>query len=325
MTSSGVLHQQTRALAFAGQLVPVACERLRVGAAVGPHTHDFLELAVVLSGACRYVTQATRRTLSPGDVVVVRPGAWHAFEAPQDLEVYNLYVGPELLRGELSWTLDHPALAHALIHGGESTAPLTGAALERVIGWLDQVQQVAGRGPTRDDRASQRVLRLGLLACVLSELLSSEVGGPAGRTSLTREVRKVITVMEEDPAHPWTVGELARQVGLSESQLHRRFLDQVGVTPIRWLIRTRAEKAAALLAGTDLTVAGIGRAVGWPDPNYATRRFRSAYAMTPSAYRARFSFLAPPAVAAEARVPPPASRQPAPGSGEPAASTLPAR
>lgn len=46
--------------------------------------------------------------------------------------------------------------------------------------------------------------------------------------------------------------------------------------------------AVQLVAG-DRTVSEIARAVGWLDPNYAARRFRNAYQMSPTDYRRRFA------------------------------------
>jgi AraC family L-rhamnose operon transcriptional activator RhaR len=50
--------------------------------------------------------------------------------------------------------------------------------------------------------------------------------------------------------------------------------------------------AVRLAAGRG-SVSEIGRAVGWPDPNYAARRFRATYGMSPTEYRRRFAFTAP--------------------------------
>ena len=170
MESTRTLLEQSRAVAFAGQPVPVACERLSVDADVAAHTHDYLELAVVLSGRSTYVTRERRRSIATGDVVIVRPGSWHAFEACRELEVHNVYVGPELLQHQLAWVLDHPDLARALLHGGESTRPLSTAAVRRVDEWLAQMPRRPGPGTTEDPGPDSTILLLGLLGCVLSEV-----------------------------------------------------------------------------------------------------------------------------------------------------------
>jgi AraC family L-rhamnose operon transcriptional activator RhaR len=81
--------------------------------------------------------------------------------------------------------------------------------------------------------------------------------------------------------------ELAREVGLSVSHLHREFRSQLGITPMAWLARTRAELAASLLLQSDRPVGWIGTQVGWSDPNYFSRCFRRAYGLSPSCYRQR--------------------------------------
>jgi hypothetical protein len=68
----------------------------------------------------------------------------------------------------------------------------------------------------------------------------------------------------------------------------RLFKSAAGLPPMAYLARLRAEYAANLLRRSDDSVAGIGRAVGWPDQNYFARRFRAHYGLTATTYRKRF-------------------------------------
>jgi AraC family L-rhamnose operon transcriptional activator RhaR len=69
----------------------------------------------------------------------------------------------------------------------------------------------------------------------------------------------------------------------------------LGTSLLGWLAQYRAEQMAVRLAASDRPVAEIGRAVGWHDPNYATRRFRATYGISPTEYRRRFAFTQSPA------------------------------
>jgi AraC-like DNA-binding protein len=42
---------------------------------------------------------------------------------------------------------------------------------------------------------------------------------------------------------------------------------------------------APLLSTTDLSIAESARSVGWADSNYASRRFRAHYGMSPTEFR----------------------------------------
>lgn len=284
--------RRSRDEVFRDQGYPVGAARMRVAEPVEPHTHDFLELALVVAGRAEHLTSQGSHPVSKGQVVAVRPGNWHAYTDPIRLEVINIYVGQELLRTDLAWVLDHPRLARLLLHGGQSLEPLSKVDLGEVSGWLDQL---AGHRGT--DRRLKMILDRSLLSCVLAGLatVTPTTEGPiaeADTAPMTGEVRVVLDLMAADLAADWSVDELARQASVSASHLHRQFRAQVGATPLGWLTRSRAELFAVLLVSTGEAVATIGRQVGWSDPNYASRRFRQAYGTSPSEYRRRFGFAA---------------------------------
>ena len=129
-------------------------------------------------------------------------------------------------------------------------------------------------------------MRVGLLLCVLGGALP-QLGADAPADPHP-EAPAAASRLESDLEAPWTLELLAAPSALSPGRLARLFTLRVGVAPMAYLGRLRAERAAALLVETDLPVAAIGRRVGWPDPNYASRRFRHHYGLSPAQYRERF-------------------------------------
>lgn len=95
-------------------------------------------------------------------------------------------------------------------------------------------------------------------------------------------------LLESDLAEPWTLERLAALVNLAPGYLIRLFGKSVGMSPMAYLNRIRAERAAGLLIETELPIATIGAMVGWLDPSHATRRFRSTFGLSPSEYRSAF-------------------------------------
>ena len=61
-----------------------------------------------------------------------------------------------------------------------------------------------------------------------------------------------------------------------------------GISPMAYLDRLRAERAAGLLIETELPIATVGALVGWHDPSHASRRFRATFGLSPSRYRSTF-------------------------------------
>jgi len=92
---------------------------------------------------------------------------------------------------------------------------------------------------------------------------------------------------------PLDVGDLARAAGLSRAHFSREFRRAFGESPHAYLLTRRLERAAALLRGTDNSVAEICMAVGLRSVGSFTTSFKRTFGATPTAYRASF----PPAAA----------------------------
>src|SRR5918912_687037 len=81
------------------------------------------------------------------------------------------------------------------------------------------------------------------------------------------------------------VATLARIAHVSPAHFTREFRRAFGETPHQYLLTRRLERAAALLRGTDLSVADICLAVGLRSIGSFTTSFRRVYGMSPTQYR----------------------------------------
>lgn len=282
------MHRVQRAEVFSA--VAVAAERFDRLPETAAHSHDFIELAVVTRGTATHRAASGVRRLRRGSVTLLRPGDWHGYEDCRGLSVSNLYVAPEVFRRELAWTREEPQLGR-LGWLGAAGSP-DGQPWQLPAGTLAMVEnalpEMAGNAP-----GPGYAMRLGLLLCVLGAITG--VDGDREDAPAHRAYPAVLAatrLLEEDVAAQWTLSALAGAVHVSAAHLTRQFTSQLGASPIAYLGRLRAERAAALLIETDLPVAAIGRLVGWPDPNYASRRFRQHFGHSPAAYRRRFRLAA---------------------------------
>jgi len=277
-----------RTQVFPDDAYPLHSDRLRLGASGLPHAHDFCEVAVIVSGQAVYRTRHGSRDLAGGDVVAVRPGSWHEYRDVADLDVWNIYVGQELLAGDLAWILDYPSLTNLIFGTGDVRLRLSPAATTRTRRWL---AQLAG---CRDRPEADQPLQLrSLLGCVFAEFAGAAADMSRAGRAVTPATRTALLAMAQDPARAWTVAELAVLAQVSPSHLQHQFAGQLGTSLLGWLAQYRAEQMAVRLAAGRGSVAEIGRAVGWHDPNYATRRFRATYGISPTEYRRRFTLDGP--------------------------------
>ncbi|MFQ6230608.1 GlxA family transcriptional regulator [Nocardia sp. NPDC002869] len=87
---------------------------------------------------------------------------------------------------------------------------------------------------------------------------------------------------------PLTLSDLAGRAGVSPRTLARRFEDQLGTSPGRWLLTQRVTAARRLLEETDLPVEAIAARVGLTSATNLRRRFHTLLGTTPAAYRRAF-------------------------------------
>jgi transcriptional regulator GlxA family with amidase domain len=94
--------------------------------------------------------------------------------------------------------------------------------------------------------------------------------------------------MEENVHRELTLDDLAARATMSTRTLNRRFREQTGTTPLRWLRRSRIRRAQYLLETTDHSVERIALQVGFGSPTSFRDRFKRLVGTNPNAYRRAF-------------------------------------
>jgi AraC-like DNA-binding protein len=104
----------------------------------------------------------------------------------------------------------------------------------------------------------------------------------------SRLLQRAKDLVDSRYAEALTVEDLARAAGFSQAHFSREFRRAFGDSPHAYLLTRRLERAAALLRGTDSTVADICMAVGLASVGSFTTSFVRMFGKTPMAYRASF-------------------------------------
>ena len=115
---------------------------------------------------------------------------------------------------------------------------------------------------------------------------------PADRTGWLAGLRdpfvgRALAALHGNPARPWTIESLARNVGLSRSALAERFTQFVGQPPVQYLTSWRMQLAANHLLGGMESVAAISRRVGYESEAAFSRAFKKVVGTPPSQWRRR--------------------------------------
>ncbi|MER6344110.1 GlxA family transcriptional regulator [Streptomyces sp. NPDC001595] len=101
-------------------------------------------------------------------------------------------------------------------------------------------------------------------------------------------VAEVLVWMERHLDREVTVEQLAARALMSPRTFARRFQQETGTTPYRWILRQRVLLAQRLLEATDETVDAIAGRTGFGTAAALRHQFVRALGTTPNAYRRTF-------------------------------------
>ncbi len=157
---------------------------------------------------------------------------------------------------------------------------------------VDLLAAEAGRDGPGQEAYLDRLLDV-LLIALLRNWFDSEQNAPSWwRAEQDPVVGPALRLIYHNPAHPWTVANLASAVGSSRAAFARRFTDLVGDPPIAFLTGWRLALAADLLRTSKATIASVARQVGYSTPFALSSAFKRAYGVSPNTHRAGAAYAA---------------------------------
>lgn len=96
-----------------------------------------------------------------------------------------------------------------------------------------------------------------------------------------QQMSAVITAMHDDPAHRWTLEELATRVGMSRSTFALKFKQTVGESPMEYLARWRMLLAGDRLTSSNEPVSAIAQGLGYESESAFSTAFKRVMGCSP--------------------------------------------
>lgn len=152
---------------------------------------------------------------------------------------------------------------------------------------LDLLRTEMTRVAPGQEAVLDRLVDLLLVSCLREWFARAEADAPPWwRAQHDPVIGRALGLMHGEPQRPWSVGSLAREVGVSRATLARRFGELVGQPPMAYLTGWRLALAADLLRGTDRTIASVATDVGYTNPFALSVAFKRRFGVSPQGFRA---------------------------------------
>jgi len=235
-----------------------------------PGAEHLISYHILTSGRCWGGLTGERAVeLAPGDVIVFPQGDGHVMSSDPRLRSVPATPGRFPVLSTLPRQLHLPGLSS---------------------GWRQSfARQVVEESQARRVGADSVLTRLAELMFVevlrryVETLPPEQRGWLAGLRD--DAVGRALGLLHGDPAHPWTLDELAAGVAMSRSAFADRFTTLVGQPPMQYLAQWRMQLAARRLATGSAKVAAIAETVGYESEEAFSRAFKRLMGVSPGAWR----------------------------------------
>ncbi|MFE0253884.1 AraC family transcriptional regulator [Streptomyces sp. NPDC059010] len=256
-----------------GERIALRAGDLAIARGPDPYTcaddPDTAPQALILPGAeCRY---PDGRSLNGSMDLGVR--TWG--DRPDGSAV--MLIGTYLWEGEISGRLLNALPPLLCLPADVWNCPLTPYLMDEIV-----------RDEPGQEVVLDRLLDLLVIAALRAWFSRPEAAAPAWYRALADPVvGRVLRLVQDDPAHPWTVASLAAKAGVSRAALGRRFTELVGEPPMTYLTGWRLALAADALRDTGDTLDAIARRVGYGSAFALSSAFKRVYGVSPQEHRVR--------------------------------------
>ena len=270
-------------------------------------THLVLYHFVIDGGAVIELEDGPSIQLKPGDVVIFPHGDPHHMSSgkgatrpfpnyginskikSRDLSPLHAGGGGEISRFVCGYMTCDPYLSRPILSG---LPPVFNVNIrtDRSGHWLESsilhlVEEAAS------GRVGSEAMLAKLSEALFVDTLRRYVGGlPEQQMGWLTGVRdpivgKSLGLLHSRIAHPWTIANLADEVGISRSALVERFTRYLSEPPMTYLTRWRLQLAARSLERTSRGVADIAADVGYESEAAFNRAFKREFGQPPGRYR----------------------------------------
>lgn len=245
------------------------------------HTHNFYELAIVLRGAGFHIVADQKMPIRPGSIFLLCPGEYHRYEYSGSLTLLNFMFDSISLRPFRAQLADLPGYRQLFQRGTPKGEFHVDSA---TIAELDILLNTMTMESRQQMPWSSLLLTINLVNALVLIIQKLSQGKVIHGSS---DIAPAVSFMLRNYQNTLHLSQLSRMANLSESSFYRKFNNEFGMPPMKWLLQLRIHRAMEFLIRSDMTIAEIAAATGFSDSLYFSRQFRKLAGCSPRNYRLR--------------------------------------
>lgn len=241
------------------------------------HSHNHMEIAYIISGKAIFNINSISYEVKEGDIVLINPYEQH-YGIPTSTQNPSLefFVGFSNFKfnnmpPETLFLNEYPII---------TTKP---SSRKQILQLINDIMEENKQNQTGKDFMLQAYITQFILLAIREKQQENEVQAENKKSAITKEI---ISYLHEHFAEKISLEQVAKNVYLSPFYISKVFKEEIGETPINYLIKIRLENAKHLLLNQkDLSIKEISSIVGYEDAYHFSKSFKKYYGIPPAEYK----------------------------------------
>jgi AraC-like DNA-binding protein len=244
------------------------------GFVFGPTVRHEYVLHIVKSGKGSFMCSGKTWHLKENQVFLICPDTETSYQADHKKPWSYFWIG-------FNGLLAHEIIASA---GFSINFPVKDInCLELLYSFVDQL--IALRFPSFANELRRNGILMQFWATLIEEHSAVTFSSNHYTSPGSSLIRSAVDFMAHNYDSSIKIAELSDRLGLNRSTFTNSFKNAMGISPQKYLLTLRMNKAASLLKNTSFNVAEIALQVGYNDPLAFSRIFRKWFGLGPRAFR----------------------------------------
>jgi len=160
------------------------------------------------------------------------------------------------------------------------------------LNWMELVTSViiqeTDSGKPGSDVVSEKLAEVLFIQILRNYLLKNHPAKGFLAALNDYKISNALSLIHKHPNGNWTLGKIARNIGMSRSAFAAKFKALVGLTPMEYITSWRMQVARKLLENKRFSMQYIAEEVGYTSEAAFSRAFKRLYAKNPGALRKTF-------------------------------------
>lgn len=234
-------------------------------------TLDEYQINYITEGSGVFETQDNQFQVTPGSMLILRPGMWHRYRPNPNTGWNEHYIG---FTGELCSTFFQEGFF-------QSAKPVIYVGFqESMLKLFFEIAQLV-----KEEKTGYQQLAAANTILMLSKILSVVRNQEFAGKNIERTIRKACLYFRENLGTNINIEQLAVELNVGYSYFRQMFRKYTGISPTQYHLSLRIQRARELLASTDKSFKEIAHDLGFESYFYFSRVFKSKTGKSPMEFK----------------------------------------